>query len=231
MTMTAHEYLQSVLKSQEVKPDGAEMKALQAARAEVEAVLRAGFTDSSPTIRYGGSKVKRTMNLDDYDLDIICYFPHDETAAGDTLAQIYNNARTCLQNAGYGVDSRTTALRVRDKEGNDFHIDVVPGRFTDESKTDAFLHQNGGSKKYLKTNPQVHVEHIAKSGCTDDIRFAKLWRPRYGVSLRTFPLELLVVKIMKGTNSTSLDTRLSKLFTALSENEKYSIRSCQPARQ
>ena len=31
------------------------------------------------------------------------------------------------------------------------------------------------------------------------------------------------MKIMKGTNSTNLETRLTKLFTALSENEKYSI--------
>jgi hypothetical protein len=40
-----------VLKSQEIKPDGDEMKALQEARADVEKVLRAGCPNSKPTIR------------------------------------------------------------------------------------------------------------------------------------------------------------------------------------
>jgi hypothetical protein len=222
--MTNDEYLAEVLKSQEIKPDGNEMEALQEARAEVEKVLRAGFPDIKPTIRYGGSKAKGTMNLDDYDLDIICYFPNGETAAGETIAGIYKNVRSCLERADYRVDARTTALRVRDKEGGDFHIDVVPGRFTDDSKTDAYLHQNGGPKSYLKTNLQVHLDHIGKSGHTDIIRLVKLWRRYTGISVRTFPLELLTIEGVKSSRATGLEGRFEKLLVALRDDiDSYTI--------
>jgi hypothetical protein len=222
--MTNDEYLAEVLKSQEIKPDGDEMEALQEARAEVEKVLRGGCPDSKPTIRYGGSKAKGTMNLDDYDLDVICYFPSDGTAAGKTLEEIYNNVRTCLEKADYRVDPRTTALRLRDKEGGDFHIDVVPGRFTDDSKADAYLHQNGGSKKYLKTNLQVHIDHIAGSGQIDIIRLMKLWRRYAGLSVRTFPLDLVTIEVLKGSRATGLEARFKKLLVALRDDiDSYTI--------
>ena len=51
----------------------------------------------------------------------------------------------------------------------DFHIDVVPGRFTDETKADAYLYQCGGDKKRLKTNLDVHLDHVRDSGVTDAI--------------------------------------------------------------
>jgi hypothetical protein len=222
--MTNDEYLAEVLKSQEIKADGEEMKALQEVRAQVEKVLRGGCPDSKPTIRYGGSKAKGTMNLDDYDLDVICYFPSDETAAGKTLEEIYDNVRTCLEKAGYRVEPRTTAPRLRDKAGGDFHIDVVPGRFTDESKKDAYLHQETGSKKYLKTNLQVHIDHIAASGQTDMIRLMKLWRRYTGLSVRTFPLELLTIEVLKGSRAAGIEARFKKLLLALRDDiDNYTI--------
>src|ERR1700730_12504176 len=117
MAMTPNEYLSQILKSQQLKSDGDDLEALQFARADVEDALRAGFPDCAPSIRYGGSKAKGTMILDDYDLDVICYFLDDDTSAGETLADIYNNVRSCLVVKDYVVQSRTTALRLRDKDG------------------------------------------------------------------------------------------------------------------
>ena len=42
----------------------------------------------------------------------------------------------------------------------DFHLDVVPGRFTDDTKSDCFLFQNGADKERLKTNLQVHIDPL-----------------------------------------------------------------------
>ena len=58
--MNANTYLANVLAAQTLGADSAELKALQERRAEVEQMLRDHFKDSSPTIRYGGSKVKGT---------------------------------------------------------------------------------------------------------------------------------------------------------------------------
>jgi hypothetical protein len=221
--MTPSEYLEAVLKGQDLTVGGAELTALQSARADVEKALRSAFPGTTPTIRYGASKAKGTMILDDYDLDIICYFEADETYAGKTLKEIYGNVRSGLEKR-YQVRPRTTALRLLDKEGGDFHIDVIPGRFTDGTKGDAFLHQHGGPKDYLKTNLQTHIDHVAGSGCTDMIRLMKLLRCRNGLAIRTFALELLLIEVLKGSTAKGLEGRLTTLLTALRDDiESYKI--------
>src|SRR5687768_17201108 len=111
--MNANTYLARVLASQTLGGDSAELKALQERRAEVEQFLRPHFTDCSPSIRYGGSKAKGTMIRESYDLDIVCYFPHDDTGAGDTLEDIYHNVRKALETK-YLVQQKTSALRLKD---------------------------------------------------------------------------------------------------------------------
>ena len=86
--MSNDDYLRDALRAQEVQPDGKEMRELQAARADIEALIRKHFEACAPTIRYGGSKAKGTMNLEDYDLDVIVYFPRTATAAGSTIKTI-----------------------------------------------------------------------------------------------------------------------------------------------
>src|SRR5439155_621676 len=95
--MNNNEYLQAVLREQTLAPESDELKALQKQREKVEKLLRDHFADCSPTIRYGGSKAKGTMIKAAYDLDVICYFPHDDTAAGETLEDIYENTRKALE--------------------------------------------------------------------------------------------------------------------------------------
>jgi len=90
-----------------------------------------------------------------FDLDIICYFNYDDANAGDNLEDIFSNVKGALEKEYY-VTPKTSALRLKSKDqqtkGLDFHIDVVPGRFVDSSKGDAFLHQAQGKKERLKTN-------------------------------------------------------------------------------
>ena len=103
--MTDKEYLEAVLKNQDLKDDSPELRDLQKERANVEKLLRAGFPDCSPTIRYGGSKAKNTIIKENYDLDIASYFPHDDTSAGETLKAIYDNTEKAL--AGEELPKKT----------------------------------------------------------------------------------------------------------------------------
>jgi tRNA nucleotidyltransferase (CCA-adding enzyme) len=219
--MTVTEYLEAVLKVQTLAEYSEELEALRKHRAEVEAVLREHFADCSPTIRYGGSKAKGTMIRESYDLDIICYFPHDDTAAGATLEDIYTNTRLALQE-NYLVEPKTSALRLKhaDREclGADFHIDVVPGRFTDDSKTDTFLYQADADKQRLKTNIDVHIEHVRGSGVTDAIQLVKLWKVRNGLNLKHFVLELTVIKLLAGKRHKSLSVQLEHVWTELRDH-------------
>jgi len=219
--MSANTYLADILASQALADDSAEVKALQEHRADVEKLLRDEFKDSSLTIRYAGSKPKGTMNRESYDLDIISYSASGDTTAGETLQDIYENTQKALAKK-YLVEQKGSALRLKscDPEnlGVDFHIDVVPGRFTDDTKTDAYLYQSTGDKKRLKTNLDVHLEHVKESGVIDPIRLAKLWKVRNGLPIRTFVLELAVIKTLKDKKKAGISDQMEHFWKELRDN-------------
>lgn len=217
--MTTNEYLTEVLKLQNLQDDSKELKDLQEHRKAVEKLLRDGFPDSSPTIRYGGSKAKGTLIKESYDLDVICYFPSDETAAGETLKEIYDNVSEAIQK-DYYVTPKNSSLRLQSKDAThgrvDFHVDVVPGRFVDETKGDCFIHQNNNPEKgRLKTNLDVHIAHVRDSGVVEAVRLLKLWRVRKSIPLKQFVWELLVIDILKGKKSWSLEDQLKHVWETI----------------
>lgn len=218
--MSATEYLNSVLAGQTLPDDSAEMKELQTHRAEVEDVIRATFAGASPTIRYGGSKAKGTLIRESYDLDIVCYFPNGEDGAGATLKEIFENVGQALAKH-YAVSPKTSALRLRsnDMSRRDFHIDVVPGRFTDATKTDCFLFQNGADKERLKTNLQIHIDLIQGAGVTPALRLLKLWRVRHGIMLKNFVWELLCIRLLETVKSRPLHEQAMHVLQTIAAAE------------
>ena len=215
--MKTNDYLNLVLDAQTLAPDSDEVRALPEARDAVEKLLRDAFEGCSPTIRYGGSKAKNTMIKESYDLDLIFYLPHDEDGAGKTLANIFQNVRGALQSK-YSIEEKRSAIRLYDQEHADFHIDVVPGRFTDDTKTDAFIYQAEGEKSRLKTNLQVHIDHIKDGGVTDAIKLMKVWSVRNSAPVKTFILELLTVKLLEGMKGDDLETQFVHVMKELRDN-------------
>ena len=215
--MDINEYLLAILSAQDLKDDSAELKDLQSQRTKVEKLLRDRF-GSAPSIRYGGSKIKGTLIKEAYDLDIACYFPCDKNVAGETLEDIYKNVRDCLAQSYY-VEEKTSALRLRGKGQNDykrdFHIDVVPGRFTDEAKGDVFIYQKSAEKCRLKTNLDVHIEHVKESGILDAIRLLKLWKTRKAIRIKQFAFELLIIDLLAGKKSKPLSGQLTHVWTEI----------------
>lgn len=213
--MTPNEYLTKLLESQTLKEGSTELEDLRKHREAVETLIRAKFP--SPTIRYGGSKAKGTMVRDSYDLDLPCYFSNDDTSAGETLEEIFESVKAALEQ-DYWVEVKASALRLRSRDmTTDFHIDVVPGRFTDDTETDAFLHRTTGDKAWFKTNLQVHIDHVRDSGVTDAIKVMKVWRKRNGANLKTFVMELIVVKLIGGSKK-RLDEQVLEVLTEVAEN-------------
>jgi SMODS domain-containing protein len=214
--MNPNEYLLKILDEQTLAEDGAELKRLRERREEVEDLLRADF-GSSPTIRYGGSKAKGTMIKEAYDLDIICYFPRDDDDAGGTLEDIFENVKKSLSKK-YIAIPKTSAIRLQSMNYQDFHVDVVPGRFVDDKKEDTFLYQATGEKKRLKTNLGVHIEHVKGSGVVPTNRLTKLWRVRHGLSIRNFGLELITIEVAKAKKSSDLATQLQHVWCMLRDD-------------
>ncbi len=216
--MTVNEYLEAVLRDQTLVADGLELRTLREERKKVEALLRREFKGSPPTIRYGGAMAKGTMIKAAYDLDLPCYFHRDDDGAGTTLKEIYDNVMAALEKE-YFPEPKTSAIRLRASgDRADFHIDVVPGRFVDGKDGDVFIHQSSAEKGRLKTNLDVHIEHIRDSGVVDAIRLTKFWRERNGLSVKTFALELLVVDLLTNKKAASLENQLKHVWTEFRDN-------------
>lgn len=218
--MTNDEYLKEILDSQTLDNNGDELKLLRQRRNDVENLLRDKY-GNAPSIRYGGSKAKETMIKDSYDLDVICYFDNDDTAAGDTLQEIYESvAETCEDD--YYVERKPSAVRLKCKDSEDdiedYHIDVVPGRFVDDNRDDVFLYRHSAEKGRQKTNLDVHIDHVKDSGVIDGIRLTKLWRVRNEMSVRNFILELLAIELLKDKKDETLTDQLTHLWTELRNN-------------
>jgi len=205
--MDTNSYLKSVLSSQALETDGEELKNLCAERDRVKSILFAAFSDDPPSIRYAGSYAKGTLVKESYDLDLTSYFRRDSTIAGETLAEIWQSVIKVLS-SDYVVQPKTSALRLVSNSQVYFHIDVVPGRFVDDSKSNVYLHQNNGTKQRLKTNLDVHVDFIKESDVVPSIRLLKLWKCRRVISVKQFVFELLVIDLLRSNESASLEEQL-----------------------
>jgi hypothetical protein len=221
--MTNDEYLKTVLKSQKLTDDSDEMQELLQRRQDVEKILRNEFAGVAPTIRYGGSKAKGTLIRESYDLDVVFYVPNENNEAGDTLKEIFDNVRNELAKH-YCAEARTSAIRLRSKNpssyGRDFRIDVVPGRFTDDKKSDCFLYQNGGEKERLKTNLDVHIAHIRDSGVIDAIRLLKLIRVRKALRVKQFVFDLLIVDLLSAEKKSLLEDQLRHVLQQIADAQQ-----------
>ncbi len=216
--MTDNEYLDAVLRDQTLVPGGSELTELERQRKNVVAVLDKKLGSAKPTVRKGGSWAKGTMNREVYDLDLPTYFAHDDDGAGETLEKIYNTVADAMSE-DYFVERRRSALRLRDKDRQaDTHIDLVPGRFFDATEGDAWIYQNSADKCRMKTNLDVHIDHIRDSGVRPAIRLMKLWNVREGVKMKTFVLELLVVDLLKERKTSSLTGQLRHVFEQLRDH-------------
>lgn len=212
--MTITEYLNLVLKSQELSDD--QKVQLSDNRDQVEALLRDKFADT-PLIKFAGSKAKRTMIRENYDIDIVCYFPEE---CDISLKDLYNDVCDKLS-AQYSVEKKTSALRIRIPSNDGFidsHIDVVPGKFSDSESKDAFLYLSTGEKERLKTNIKVHIDHIVKSNLRKEIKLAKLWNIKNNLKIKTFVLELLVVEILKNSKEKDIEGRMIQLWGKLKDD-------------
>lgn len=230
--MTPNEYLAKILDNQTLDESGTEVTAMEKHRDDITQLLLEAFESSDPLIKYAGSRAKGTMIKDSYDLDVVCYFDNGDTTAGDTLEEIFNNVKKVLKEK-YEVEAKTSAIRIKTKEKDhleeDFHIDVVPGRFTDDTKHDAFLYVKSREKGRQKTNLKKHIKHIKNSGVVDTIRLAKLWNVREGLRLKTFVLELLVVKALQGKKDSDGFDNCLKAFWAYVRDHRNSLCVEDPA--
>lgn len=206
--MTGHAYLSQVLQSQGMRDQ--ELDLVQSTRDGLFTLLSREFA-GAPRIYYGGSYGKKTMIREAFDLDLVVYFPPTERRS---LGELFGAVHSTLANAGFTVHPQTVALRLPGQGG--FHVDVVPGRAQDDSFLYATLYKNTQPPSTLQTSLKVHIDAVRTTELGPIVRLLKLWRLRHAVPLKTFALELLAARALKGLAKDDLATAVITVLRYIS---------------
>jgi tRNA nucleotidyltransferase (CCA-adding enzyme) len=140
--MTSQEYLQELLKGQNLSLE--EEYSLRNLRDQIQ--NRLATLSGNPRFYYAGSYSKKTLIREQYDLDIVVYWPFD---CGYTLQGIYDAVGEELKKEWTYVYPKIVSWQIPFIGG--FHIDVVPGRALDRTFKDANLYRRDKDSS-LKTS-------------------------------------------------------------------------------
>ncbi|CCV65128.1 hypothetical protein BN85301070 [Paracholeplasma brassicae] len=104
---------------------------------DIKKLLGSQF-DAPVYFRRGGSLAKKTANIYDADIDLLCYL---DDSTNMTLEQIYEDTYLVLSKT-YIVNKKNSAIEILGKQDDyswDYRIDIVPGKYVNyESSYDVF---------------------------------------------------------------------------------------------
>ncbi len=175
-----------------------------------------------PTPYFGGSRGKKTMIKESYDLDIVLYFPE---TTDDSIENIYDKVARYLGSSNYSIMTKNAAIRVLKREN--YHIDVVPAKRIKGSEDSAYLWRNEAGER-LKTSVVQHIASIREFGRRDVIKLLKLWKVRYEIDFPSFILEQLIIRALKNNLDLPLNDAIIEVLEFISENME-TIRLVDPA--
>lgn len=201
--------LREILNDQDLNDN--QIDNLRMQRDIIERQLRNGIK-GTPKAYYGGSYAKNTMIRASYDLDIVLYWPSDSPFS---LESLYRAAEGVLDSNWRTVVKKKVGLELP-FEG-DFHIDVIPGKFSSKDQNYAYLYNSKTGGRF-QTSIYVQVDYVKKSRRQDIIRLMKLWKKRKNVPIKTFILEICVIEGCKGYDRSKLESQLLATFRYLRDN-------------
>ena len=200
--MNNDNFLKYLLDLQDLKQK--QLDSLRTLRDTIQSQL--SILPGSPRFYYGGSFAKKTMINANFDLDIVVYWPHN---CNLSLKDIYTQVGSVLKKNWPIVNSKTVAWSI--PFGNEFHIDIVPGRALDSTYHYANLYHKKKDSS-IQTSIKVHIDIVRKSSCHDVIRLMKLWRNKRNVPIKkSLALELMTIKGCQGVGGGTEQKLLSAL--------------------
>lgn len=214
--------LKQIIDDEKLDPDSQHMADIRAAGDRIEKIIRARFGRDGISVREGGSKKKGTILKCEHDLDVLAYLHRSNALAGATLAEIHASMGALLSQH-FLVEPGTTSWRVFEVVNGarrDLKVDLVPGRFEDDSLTRVWLYQKDGERERLLTNPEKHIDHVVNCGALDAVCGLKLWRIKQGLDVSQFPFELLCIDLLKPLRSRSLESQVQGVLSAIAAMDR-----------
>lgn len=180
-TMTADDYLDSILRKYAVNVTGAEQ-----AGQIIYPTLQKWGNGYLVSADFSGSLKKGTAISLGTDADI--FLSVAATCPG-TLSDLYQTLFNAVSQSGYPVRKQNVSIGTT---VNGYNIDLVPARIqAGNGNTHSLYRSKSGS--WSQTNVQTHIQHIASSGRTAEIKLAKIWRNLHSLDFPSFYLELAVI--------------------------------------
>jgi hypothetical protein len=205
-TMSADDYLRSVLAKYDVNPAGPRA----VAEHHIAPVIQAWGGQYLRSIRLSGSIAKGTANAGANDMDL---FIELEPATPLGLMGIYESL---LAAAARQWPARRQNVSVGINAGG-YHFDLVPARLQ-AGYQNWFALWRDKQKTWTQTNVELQVQTVAKSGRTEEIRILKRWRTLAGLEFPSFVLELATLRALDGLPLGALAHNVSAALSWLGAN-------------
>ncbi len=126
------DYLREILNDQNLSQD--QYKSLKDLRKSIRKRIENNF-DEIPIVYYGGSYRKKTIIRENYDLDIVMYWPPNTSYE---VGDLYRDVGSVLQSYWKELASRKVGWEI--KFPGNFHIDVIPGIRDEDDRRYAYLY-------------------------------------------------------------------------------------------
>lgn len=218
--VTILQYLDEILKEQNI-PDNYKRE-MDKDRERIERLINSIPNLPNPTFYYGGSRGKKTMIKESYDLDLVLYYPETTESS---VEDIFMYVSRFLGSSNYDIYPKNVAIRVIKRA--DYHIDIVPGKRITGSEEYAFLWKSK-TRERLKTSVIKHIAAIIEFGKRDVIKLIKLWKVRNKINFPSFILEQIIIRALKDKSDLSLDKAIIYVLNFISTKIE-SIRLEDPA--
>ena len=214
--MTGDQYLQSIIQKYAVN----ETAAKTAGQSLVPTVQRwAG--NYLLGMEFSGSLAKGTAVSLGTDADI---FLSISSSTPTTLANMYESLFSAISGAGYSARKQNVSIGV---SVNGLSIDLVPGKRQSQYGNDHSLYRSKVGS-WTKTNIAKHINHVASSGRSAEIRVLKIWRQLNRLSFPSFFLELAVLDALSYARIGNLAQNVFSVFEYL-QDDIASVRLIDPA--
>ena len=203
-----NEFLNNILSENKIDKDFNE-EVKNGYRLPLQDTINQSFEQIKPSYRYGGSLAKGTANINDCDIDLLCYLPSDcELSVED----IYQSVEDSLQDSDYIYQSKNCAIRVSGENNElwEISVDLVPGKYSSSENKDVNLWCNK-TKNRLLSNPETQINKVKESNIKDVIRFIKYFRNFKNFKFKSFFLEIFSIDIVEPTIKDE-DTLYDKLI-------------------
>lgn len=206
--MTADAYLLGILAREAV--DTGPYSPVRAVQAVLQPAIQTWAGEYLSSVSPSGSFAKGTANHSGTDIDLFILLTQD---IPETLKGIYNKLFRRMTELGYQPKAQNVSINIR---VNGYDVDLVPARRQDGYSQDHSLFRRRADT-WTKTNVTTHINRVAQSGRTAEIRVIKLWRNQKGLDFPSFYLELTVLDALAYARGT-LSQNVWKVFEYLRDS-------------